>query len=187
VSRVDDLIANYQRFAKLPWPTGLAPAQRVWMAVYGPEDERRLRLHLLEFETATNAAGHEWALIEITNCFEEWMAAHEYRDAYFDTPKLIQPELAGFLDSLVAQVREQLEKLSSPNTVVGLLGAGNLFGLSDTVKVSALVDRIEDLISGRLLVFFPGEVEQNNYRLLNGRDGWNYHAVPITADKGTIL
>jgi hypothetical protein len=187
VSRVDDLITNYQRFAKLPWPSGLAPAQRVWMAVYSPDDERRLRLHLQEFETASNAAGHDWALIDITNAFEEWMAAHEYRDAYFANPKLIQPELTGFLDALVAQVREQLEKLSGPNTIVGLLGAGNLFGLGDRVKVSALVDRIEDLISGRLLVFFPGEVEQNNYRLLNGRDGWNYHAVLITADRGTIL
>jgi hypothetical protein len=187
VSRIDDLIANYQRFAKLPWPTGLAPAQRVWMAVYAPEDERRVRLHLQEFETASNAAGHDWSLIDITNAFEEWMAAHEYRDAYFDNPKLIQPELAGFFDSVVAQVREQLGKLSTPNTIVGLVGAGNLFGLGDRVKVSALVDRIEDSIAGRLLVFFPGEVEQNNYRLLNGRDGWNYHAVLITSDRGAIL
>ena len=46
MSRIDDLIANYQRFAQLPWPSGLAPAQRIWMAVYSPEDERRLRLHL---------------------------------------------------------------------------------------------------------------------------------------------
>jgi hypothetical protein len=187
VSRIDDLIANYQRFAGLPWPTGLAPAQRVWMAVYAPEDERRLRLHLQEFETASNAAGHDWAQIDITNAFEEWMAVHEYRDAYFTSPKLIRPELAGFLDSLVAQVRERLARLSTPNAIVGLLGAGSLFGLGDRVKVSALVEKIEDLIAGRLLVFFPGEVEQNNYRLLNGRDGWNYHAVPITADKGTIL
>ncbi len=187
MSRVDELIANYERFAKLPWPSGLAPAQRVWMAVYAPEEERRLRLHLQEFATASNAAGHDWAQIDITDTFEEWMAAHEYRDAYFDNPKLIQPELAGFLDSLVAQVREQLAEVTTPNTIVGLVGAGNLFGLGDRVKVSALVDRIEDLIVGRLLVFFPGEVEQNNYRLLNGRDGWNYHAVLITADRGTIL
>lgn len=187
MSRVDDLIANYGRFAKLPWQRGLAPAQRVWMAVYAPEEERRLRLHLQEFETASHAAGHDWALIDITNSFEEWMAAHEYRDAYFDNPNLIQPELAGFLDALVARVREQLEKLGGPNTIVGLLGAGSLFGLGDRVKVSALVDHVEGLIEGRLLVFFPGEVEQNNYRLLNGRDGWNYHAVPITADRGTIL
>jgi hypothetical protein len=187
VSRIDDLVANYQRFAQLSWPTRLAPSQRVWMAVYAPEDERRLRLHLQEFETASNAAGREWAEIDITNAFEEWMAAHEYRDAYFSNPKLIQPDLVGFLDSLVTQVREQLTKASTPGTIVGLIGAGSLFGLGDRVKVSALIDRIEDLIAGRLLVFFPGEVEQSNYRLLNGRDGWNYHAVLITADRGTIL
>jgi hypothetical protein len=187
LSRIYDLIANYQRFAALPWPTGLAPAQRIWMAVYAPEDERRLRLHLQEFETASNAAGHEWAQIDITNAFERWMAAHEYREAYFDNPRLIQPELTGFLQALVEQVRAQLANMSSANSIVGLVGSGSLFGLGDQVKVSALVDRIEDLIAGRLLVFFPGEVEQNNYRLMNGRDGWNYHAVPITADRGTIL
>ena len=187
MSRIDDLISNYQRFTRLPWPTGLAPAQRVWMAVYSPDDERRLRLHLQEFDTASKAAGHEWALIDITNAFEKWMAAHEYREAYFDNPKLIQPEMAGFVDTLVADVRQQLVELSTPNSIVGLVGAGSLFGLGDRVKVSTLVDRIEDLIAGRLLVFFPGEVEQNNYRLLNGRDGWNYHAVLITADKGAVL
>jgi len=187
VSRIDDLIANYERFARLPWASGLAPAQRVWMAVYTPEDERRLRLHLPAFGTASKAAGHEWAQIDITNAFEGWLGAHEYRDAYFANPKLIQPELAGFFSTLVADVRHQLAQFSTPKTIVGLIGAGSLFGLGDRVKVSALVDRIEDLIAGRLLVFFPGEVDQNNYRLLNGRDGWNYHAVPITADKGTIL
>ena len=187
MSRVEDLVNNYQRFAKLPWPTGLAPAQRVWMAVYSPGDERRLRLHLQEFETATRAAGHEWAYIDITEAFETWMGCHDYRDAYFDAPQLIKPELAGFLDTLVASVRNELHEKSTPNSVVGLLGTGSLFGLGERVKVSALVDRVEDLITGRLLVFFPGEVEQNNYRLLNGRDGWNYHAVPITADQGRLL
>lgn len=157
------------------------------MAVYPPEDERRLRLHLQEFETATSGAGHGWALIDITSEFEQWMATHEYRDAYFANPKLIQPELPGFLDHLVKEVRETLSGVGDEGTVVGLLGGGSLFGLGDHVKVSALVERVEDLISGRLLVFFPGEVDQNNYRLLGGRDGWNYHAVLITADKGGIL
>jgi hypothetical protein len=187
MSRIDDLVASYERFSRLPWPGGLAPAQRVWMAVYSPEDERRLRLHLKEFETATRASGHEWSLIDVTDEFERWMAAHEYRDAYFKEPKLIQPELSGFFEVLIARVTEQLQALGSPNTVVGLLGVGSLFGLGDRVKASALVDRIEDEIAGRLLVFFPGELDRNNYRLLNGRDGWNYHAVPITADKGTKL
>lgn len=187
MSRIDDLIANFERFVKLPWQTSLAPAQRVWMAVYSPEDERRLRLHLPEFATACAASGHPWAQIDITTAFEQWMAAHDYRDAYFSNPELIAPELSGFLENLVLRVRAELETASVPNSVVGLSGTGSLFGLGDRVKVSALIEGVEDRIAGRLLVFFPGEVEGNNYRLLNGRDGWNYHAVPITADRGSIL
>lgn len=187
MSRVDDLIANYQRFVNLPWSTNLAPAQRVWMAVYAPENERRLRLHLPEFANASIAAGYEWAVIDITNAFEEWMASHEYRDAYFANPKLIQPELAGFFEQLVAQVRDMLSGLGGDRTIVGLLGTGNLFGLGDHVKVSALIERVQDLVTGRMLVFFPGEVEGNSYRLLGASDGWNYLATPITADKGSLL
>jgi hypothetical protein len=33
---------------------------------------------------------------------------------------------------------------------------------------------------GRLLLFFPGEYDKNQYRLLDARDGWNYLARPIT-------
>ncbi len=187
MSRVDDLISNYQRFVKLPWSTNLAPAQRVWMAVYAPDDERRLRLHLPEFGNASKGAGYEWAVIDITNAFEEWMASHEYRDAYFANPKLIQPQLAGFFELLVEQVRDKLSALSSERTIIGLVGAGNLFGLGDHVKVSALIERVQDLVTGRMLVFFPGEVEGNSYRLLGARDGWNYLATPITADKGSLL
>ena len=43
---------------------------------------------------------------------------------------------------------------------------------------------VEGDIQGRLLVFFPGVYEQNNYRLLDARDGWNYLAVPITSQRG---
>ena len=110
MSRVDDLIANYQRFAQLPWPTGLAPAQRVWMAVYAPEDERRLRLHLPEFETASNAAGHEWALIDITTPSRSGWRRTSTATPTSTTPKLIQPELAGFFDAARRQVAGQLGK-----------------------------------------------------------------------------
>ena len=67
MSRVDDLIANYERFAQLPWPSNLAPAQRIWMAVYTPDEERRLRLHLPAFATASRKAGYECELIDITH------------------------------------------------------------------------------------------------------------------------
>lgn len=184
MSRVDDLIHNYERFVQLPWPSSLAPAQRVWMAVYTPEEERRLRLHLPEFETASKKAGYDWELIDISNEFETWMAAHEYRDAYFANPKLMQPELVGFFDQLVGHVRGQVVAKTTDRTIVGLLGAASLYGLGDHVKVSALIERVQDAVEGRLLVLFPGEVEGNSYRLLDARDGWNYLATPITATRG---
>lgn len=184
MSRVDYLIANYQRFVSLPWPTGLAPSQRVWMAVYSPEEERRLRLHLAEFETATAQAGYRWVAIDLSTVFETWMAEHEYRDAYFTNPKLMAPELAGFFEKLVAEIRSRIASATSPATIVALIGGGSLYGLGDQVRLSALIERVQHEVLGRMLVFFPGEVEGNNYRLLGARDGWNYLATLITAERG---
>jgi hypothetical protein len=184
MSRVDDLIANYEKFARLPWIENLAPSQRVWMAVYAPEEERRLRLNLPDFGTATKHAGHEWDLIDISTAFEEWMATHEYREAYFASPKLMQPELKGFFKQLVVRVKAEVAEKTAPERVVGLVGTGSLYGLGEQVKVSALIERVESLVLGRLLVFFPGEVEGNNYRLMGAQDGWNYHATVISSEKG---
>ncbi len=181
MSYVDDLLAAYAKFVSLPWQQNLAPPQRVWMAVYPPEHERRLRRHLLAFRTATIEARHGWNDIDITTSFETWMAEHEYRDAYFEDPELLETALPAFFDQLVTHVRGQLASFDAPDGVVGLLGAGTLFGLGDAVKVSALLNGVNDAIAGRLLVFFPGEHEgNNNYRLLDARDGWNYLATPIT-------
>ena len=65
-------------------------------------------------------------------------------------------------------------------SVVALKGVGWLFGF---LKVKEVVDKLAPMVKGRLLVFFPGSYENNNYRLLDGYDGWNYLAVLITADK----
>lgn len=184
MSRVDDLIANYRTFVGLPWQKNLAPPQRVWMAVYNPEEERRLRLHIQDFAIATEGAGYRWALIDVSDAFERWMAAHEYRDQYFAHPELMQPELLGFLDHLVEEVRAQVESLTSPDTVIALLGASSLYGLGAHVKTSALIEQIQDAVEGRLLVLFPGEVEGNNFRLLGAQDGWNYLATLITSRRG---
>ena len=48
------------------------------------------------------------------------------------------------------------------------------------VRVSELIHDVERSIKGRLVVFFPGTKNENNYRLLDARDGWNYLAVPVT-------
>lgn len=180
MSYVDELLSAYRKFVGLPWQQNLAPPQRVWMAVYRPEHERRLRLHLPEFKAATNEQRHPWALIDVTTSFEAWMASHDYREAYFEDPELLETALSAFFDQLVTDVRAQLSAHGKPDGVVALLGAGALFGLGDAVKVSALLNAVNDAIAGRLFVFFPGEHEGNSYRLLDARDGWNYLAIPIT-------
>jgi len=179
VSYVEELVAAYRKFVSLPWQQNLAPPERVWMAVYPPDHERRLRLHLPAFKAATAEHHHPWTLIDITTSFERWMAHHEYRDAYFEAPELLETALPAFFDDLVAEVRARLFEHPQPNAVVGLLGVGTLFGLGDSVKVSALLNAVNDAITGRLLIFFPGEHEGNSYRLLDARDGWNYLAIPI--------
>jgi hypothetical protein len=180
VSYVDDLLSAYARFVALPWQENLAPPQRVWMAVYPPEDERRLRRHLIAFNTATIKANHPWYEIDITASFETWMAAHDYRETYFEDPELLETALSAFFDTLVADVRAQLSAFDTAGGVVGLVGAGTMFGLGSAVKVSALINAVSDSIAGRLLVFFPGHHEGSSYRLLDARDGWNYLAIPIT-------
>ena len=184
MSYVEDLLAAYRRFVAVPWQQTLAPAQRIWMAVYPPDTERRLRLHLPAFKEATIERQHPWALIDITTSFETWMAGHDYRDAYFEDPDLLETALPAFFDHLVGRVRSELASHPAPDGVVALLGAGTMFGLGDAMKVSALLNAVNDAIAGRLLVFFPGGVENNNFRLLDARDGWDYMAVVITPNGG---
>jgi hypothetical protein len=184
VSYLDDLIAAYGKSVALPWPGSLAPGQRVWMAVYPPEQERRLRLHLPAFKEETLKHGHSWAQVDLTHAFEAWTAEHPYRVEYFKAPELFASALPSFFEHLVDSVRAQLAAHDSPDGVVALVGAGSLFGLGEAVKVSALLAAVSDAIAGRLLVFFPGDVESNNFRLLDGRDGWNYMAIVIKPDGG---
>jgi hypothetical protein len=184
VSYVDELVDAYRRFVSLPWQQNLAGPQRVWMAVYPPEYERQLRLHLPAFKEATNEHGHSWALVDVTTSFERWMADHAYRETYFEEPELLSTALPAFLAHLVDDLRSQLSAHSARAGVVALLGAGTLFGLGESVKVSALLNAVNDAIVGRLLVFFPGQHEGSSYRLLDARDGWNYLAIPITPNRG---
>jgi hypothetical protein len=96
---------------------------------------------------------------------------------------LIETALPAFLSHLASDVREQLAGRPSPDGVIGLVGAGTLFGLGESVKMSALLNAVNDAIGGRLLIFFPGEQDGNSYRLLDARDGWNYLATPITPNR----
>ncbi len=153
-------------------------------AVYDKADELRLRANVDEFALVTNQLGKQWLLLDVTDAFPEWMAAQEYRDAYFESPEDLAGyqtgELTEFAADLIAKLKALIVAQAGPDTVVALLGVGTLFGLA---RVSSVVEGIKESVEGRLLVFFPGEhhPETHTYRLLDARDGWNYLAVPLMA------
>jgi hypothetical protein len=179
MSTVEELVEAYGRFVSLPWASSLSGAERAWMVVYPPREERRLRMRIGEFETETKKSGHGWKLVDVTDAFAEWLGQHEYRETYFEEPELLEPAMEKFAGALAARVSTELEAADvDDNTVVAILGVGSLFGLT---RVSYLLERVESTIRGRVVVFFPGECIGSNYRLLDGRDGWNYRATPITA------
>lgn len=183
-SKVAKLVSTYRQHLTVPWQAGLAAIQRVIFAVYDKADELRLRANVGEFELATQQAGKQWLLLDITNAFPEWMAAQEYREAYFESPEDLAGyqtgELSEFVADLNTKLKSRISEAAGPDTVVALLGVGTLFGLA---RVSSLVEGIKEAVQGRLLVFFPGEYhpENHSYRLLDARDGWNYLAVPLMA------
>jgi len=181
VSYVDDLLKAYSRFVQIPWDKSLAGPQRVWLAVYPPDQERRLRIHVGDFENATRQAGHGWRRVDLTDSFGDWLGSHEYRDAYYESPEDIALALDDYSKHLAGLVRAELEHPGSDDSsVVALTGLASLFGVA---RVSELIQSVNQDIRGRLLTFFPGELEGTNYRLLGARDGWNYLAIPITASE----
>lgn len=159
--------------------------QRVWLAVYDKEDERKLRLRLGLFEEAAHHTGHKWMAIDLTDTFANWMCCPDnasYAESYFESPELLDDAvLADLKQTVMTRIQSALDTLPDPeDTVLALYGIASLFGF---LKISEILPKVEGHIRGRLLVFFPGVYEQNNYRLLDARDGWNYHAVPITASE----
>lgn len=179
MAAIERLVTSYERFVRLPWDAAIAGPQKVWFAVYAPSEERRLRARIGAFATATIEAGYEWKLCDLTDCFANWMASQEYRESYFEAPEDMEIALDEFGHVAVETVREHLAAPEvNERTVVAVSGVAAVFGL---MRVSRLVEAVAPSVQGRLLVFFPGERDGPNYRLLDARDGWNYLAVPITA------
>ena len=178
MNKISRLLDSYRRFIALPWRDAAA-AQRVIFCVYDEGDERRLRARIDEFELATDRSGHRWLQFDLSDSFAAWLSTQRYARSYFAQPTLLTTLLPRYLDYLADQLSALLNnRHADDNTVVALTGVGSLFGF---LKVKDVVDRFAPLVNGRLLVFFPGSYEHNNYRLLDGYDGWNYLAVPLTA------
>jgi hypothetical protein len=184
MGRIEELANRYQSHISAPWQKNLAGPQRTIFVVYDKMDERKLRARLDLFEMATRQAGHDWRLFDFTGTFARWMAAMEYREAYFEEPadlvlKLKNDDFSHFAAAELHKVL--IEPGVDENTVVAVHGVASLFGFT---KVSLVLKEVEHDIRGRLVLFFPGEFDNNNYRLLDARDGWNYLAVPITLHSG---
>lgn len=178
MSYVGRLIENYRSFVSLPWQTGLANSQKIWFLVYHPSEERRVRAHLKDFEASTIEAKHKWRLYDISRLPCDWLSEHEYSTGYFQDPDALAGQEEDLRDYIARILREELKKpVVDDNTVFGLMGTGSLFGFS---SVSEITKEIESSIKGRLLVFFPGEYDNNQYRFMDARDGFNYMAIPIT-------
>lgn len=184
MGRIEDLAARYRSHIAAPWQRNLAGDQKAIFVVYPKSDERRLRMRLGLFEMATTSTGHRWRLVDLTDTFARWMADTEYRDVYFEEPETLTMKLrSGFVQHVAGRLRQALTAdEADEDTVVAVQGVACLFGFT---RASLVLKEVVKEIRGRLVVFFPGEYEDNNYRLLDARDGWNYLAVPITLHNGS--
>ena len=183
MGRIEELAARYRAHIGAPRQRNLAGDQKAIFVVYPKTDERKLRARLELFEMATTSTGHGWRLLDISNSFARWMANTDYREAYFEDPEALTMKLrSDFVQYAAGRLREVLTDGSvDENTVVAIKGVACLYGFT---RVSLVLKEVVKDIQGRLVVFFPGEYEENNYRLLDARDGWNYLAVPITLHNG---
>lgn len=174
----DEILRAYQRHVQLPWQRDLPPAGRVWIVWYDKSMQRRFKARLSEFEHTTIAAGHGWRHLDLAPSFGRWIASHELFEALLNQPKEIRGLLPEYEEYLAKTVREQLQACSSDD-VLAVDGCGALFGVA---RISTLLSHVAAAISGRMLIGFPGKHSGGVYRLLDARDGWNYHAVPIPPD-----
>lgn len=179
MSIVSALVAAYRIHVALPSQEGLSAAERVWMLVYPPDQDRRLRANLDELELATKDHGRTWATVDVTDSFGRWLAHHQYAEAFVSDPSDLTFALLEEFEEYVAQQVKGVLDSSPTDSVVALIGAGSLFPF---VRVSRVIDDVEPSLRGCLLVLFPGQVDQttHTYRLLGARDGFSYRAVAIT-------
>jgi len=177
------LLDRLKEHLALPWPDNVSARERVVMVVYPPSDERKLRrlIESGEFASEIKTTGHGWVEHDLALDFSTWLANYEYHDRYLGKPERLWDDkgnVRGLEEYLVKKISDATSTLSS-NDVLALIGGGGLFGLH---SVSTLIEKIENLFPGRLVIFFPGEhdAKNNSYRLLGAKDGWGYLAVPIT-------
>lgn len=183
--KIDQLAAVFRDHVGVGWPGGSSGAQRVIMIVYDPNEERALRKKVDLFAQAARSHRHSWRGVDLTTALAGWLGTHRYREGYFEEPDMLT---AGanerFTQHAAGIVLRTLERPEhTAREIVGLIGAASVFGAA---SLSDVLSRVEHAIKGRLAVFFPGRSRDGRYRLLDARDGWDYHAVAIQAESSGV-
>jgi len=171
----DTLMRAYQRQVHLPWRDDVPSAARVWMLWYDKSLELRVQGQWAQFEAEAHRAGHGWTGVDMGALFGPWLDSHELRNELLEEPDQLSVVLPEFEAHVVDELGNALAA-ASPNDLVAVQRCGALYGLA---SLSNIISKVEDGIRGRLLLAFAGRYEGTGYRLLDGRRGWNYHAIPI--------
>lgn len=178
-SKIDQLLQAFENVLNEPWGSTLSGQERIWFLVFDPAEHRKIDLRLDDFETATIKADKKWQVISLKDCFPKWMANHDYREEYFTNPEYIVDQLeAEFIPFSINFLKSKLQDIpQDTDTLVAIRDVSSLFGFA---RLSEILKSCDKDFKGRMLIFFPGEFEHNQYRLLDARDGWDYLARPIT-------
>lgn len=182
MSPVTDLIDAYKAELSLTWQDNVSGGERVWMLVYPPELERRMRHALPSIELTTTQAARDWLVVDVSDDFGRWLSSHRHAEAFYEEPSdLTQSILDQFETTLVRRIRHALETAPT-NAVVALVGIGSIYPF---LRASSVIKSIDSAVTGRLLVLFPGlhDSETHSFRLLDARDGFNYRARVIDPQK----
>lgn len=158
MSRIETLRRNYRRICGLPWDRNVAGPQRVWIAVYDKEDERKLRLRIGSFEESTRTTGHRWHRHDLTDVFADWLSRPDnapFAESYFESPELLDDgPLGEFQEAVARGMIEAIQGLDAPDdTVFAVTGVASLFGFT---RISKVLPLVVPHVRGRLLLFFPG-------------------------------
>ncbi len=179
-SKIDQLISAFESVVNEPWSSALSGQERVWFIVYDPTDQRKVDLRIGDFENVTLKANKKWISISLKQIFPKWLTENEYKEEYFNEPENLVDALKYEFKLFV--IEYLISEISNPDvdddSLIAVTDISSLFGF---IRISDLLTGCSDEIKGRLLLFFPGEFDNNHFRLLDARDGWNYLARPITA------
>jgi len=176
MAHFEDLARKYKDHIQLPWKAMLSDEERVIMVVYDRSDDRRLPISVGEFEITTTQTGHGWISVDARNWIADYLDQLEYRDEIFANPDELEGREGEIADWTLQKFLD-LAGNNGPDDVVALWGLASWFGF---LRVSVFLKQAARTVKGRLVIFFPGEYYQGNYRFLEARDGWGYRAVPIT-------